>query len=251
MNIYLLLYVWMPFVVCAGSYTHKTQAPEPSVPNITVIALYDDVVLKMDGASKKNAIVHSDAVNMIVQDGVLTLRASRDANSLDYVVYYNTQDHFKHVKEIRIYDSASLEAKSTNAPYILRNESSESSKIDGYVPLIFLENKGQGSLSIDWVSSQDIDIRVHHGSVHLAGVAKRARYRIDNKATLDARHLRVDDMWALGQGRSISFLMPVHQSHCIVTGDAQLLLENKPYYYSTLVSGKGEIIYNNLFALSP
>ena len=251
MNRYLLLYVCMPFVVCAGSYTHKTQAPEPSVPNITVIALYDGVVLKMDGASKKNAIVHSDAVNMIVEDGVLTLRASSDNNSSDYVVYYNTQDHFKHVKEIRIYDNASLEAKSTNAPYILRNESSESSKIDGYVPLIFLENKGQGSLTIDWVSSQDMDARIYHGNVHLAGVAKRARYRIDNKATLDARHLRVDDMWALGQGQSISFLMPVRQSHCIVTGNAQLLLENKPYYYSTLVSGKGEIIYNNLFALSP
>ena len=243
---------FIPVFLLAGSY-HSKHAPSiPDVPDIHVIELWDDVKLHMQGKGK-HGIKVGDGVRMVIQDGLMKLTADYQSGSHhgERVVYYSRPDNFKNIQEIRLYGHAELKGQYVNAPFVLRNNSTGDIYINGYVPLQLLDQRGTGNVRIDWVNSDQLELSMHSGKVALAGIAEHIRYRGKNRALLDARNLRAKNLWAMGKGHSIAFFMPTQQSHTITEEDAQIVLMHKTLYSSTLTSGKGELIYGNMFTLLP
>jgi hypothetical protein len=160
-------------------------------------------------------------------------------------------DGFKNLKEISLSERSSLEGKNLKAPSVIRNNSTGDVIITGYVPLVLLEQSGLGTLKIDWVNSDVLDVQVKAGSASLAGVANTMRYTGSGTGVLGAEHLRVKNIWANATGSAVAYLMPLLESHAIASMQSQLVLMNQSPYFSTLSDGTGEITYNNFYALKP
>ena len=248
---------WMMLAVLplmyAGDYSQKVAPLEMSLsPEVSVIELYDNVTLTMNGQTTPE-LTNNPAVNIHIKGGVMSLRAARGKahRSSDRHVQWNVKNHFKHISEIRVFDRANLNAVHMKAPTILKHKSSGSVTIDGFIPLTLLEQKGSGSCALSFIDSKDADIMIHHGTANLSGVSKRLRYFAAKDAVVNAKALRVQVLWAHVKDDSVSFLMPIEQSHVVATDQAQIVLDNKTAYFSTLSAHAGQIVYNNLFALNP
>lgn len=243
----------MPFLVSAGSYRKAETKPEaPQLPRVSLIEIYDDVTLTMDG-NATSSISDNPAVTVTIIDGVMKLRVTegKEYRNASHHVRWYASDKFETVNEVRLFDRSNLYADYMNAPAVLRHHSRGDLVIKGYIPLVLFEQKGGGSSTLSFIDSANADIMIHNGTSNLSGVVERLRYFAEGNAMVDAKALRVGILWANGQGDSMSFLMPISQSHTVATGKAQVVLNNKTDYFSTLSSNQGEIIYNNLFSLQP
>lgn len=246
-----LVCCFLPFLLYAGSY-HKAEVHQDLGPSVSVIELYDDVVLVMDGSRSPKQTVNP-AVTAEISNHVIRFKATpgREHRGQDRTIYWHERGHFKQIQEIRVYDRATLRAESMHAPGTLRHEGSGRVSIAGVIPLQRLEQTGSGHTALRQVISDDLSMSVQGGELQIEGKTKRLRYRADKKATVDAKGLNANKLWAVGHGDSLSFLMPIEESHVLVGGRAQLVLERKPRYHSELYDQKGAVIYNNLFALNP
>lgn len=251
-RMYWIMLSILPLLVTAGSY-HKVGVVEtPRFPNPSVIEVYDDVILKLDGHAAPS-MSDNPAVTVNVENGVMSLRATpgKAHRVSDRTFRWSMKDHFTGVTEIRMYGRSNVFAKHMKSPSILRNNSSGQAVIDGYIPLVLFEQKGSGNTVLSFINAVDADVIVNAGTANLSGIAKRLRYVASAHAMVDAKALRVDLLWAHTKDSSVSFLMPIQQSHVIAGGESQLVLDNKTPYFSTLSSYHGEIVYNNLFSLHP
>lgn len=251
--LYLIVLTSLPLFAYAGSYakTVETKALSP-IAHVSVIELYDDITLSMDGNAAPSQI-HNPAVTVEVKNGVMSLRATKDKQyrHSERTLHLNAKDNFKHLSEIRLFNRSNLLASHMKAPAVLRHKSSGQVVVKGYVPLVLFEQTGRGTSNLSFIDSAEADIQIHQGTASLSGVVKRLRYFATGDAVVDAKALRADIMWVNAKGSSVSFLMPVVQSHTVASDKAQVLLTNKTPYFSTLSSRSGEILYNSMFALAP
>lgn len=215
-----------------------------SVDKTTMLVCSGDLRVVLDGKAKQQSrykVMHKGVV-VSEKPGVLYFKGKRNNKfHADVVV---AVDSMPALEELRVLDACAVNGDHLKMPKLrLLSRTKSDLKLYGEFGAYAIDQAGKNRVDLMWVDAKQLDVTVHDGTLHLAGLGEHARIRASGTAQLKLNHLRMDDLWLLATDNAFVDLYSARTLASFVSGKAKVAARKRPEMYSDVSKDSAILVF--------
>ena len=247
MRKYLSLTFLMMLSICAQAQVmvwDMMNFPE----NVETIVVKGNVNILMDGKSSRNVIKYKPKyVHVDIKDKVMTINSTGESSS-DVSIRLFAAKGLEDVNKMFINDSVNLTARGLIGPHEIEINTAGRVMLEGYLAAPKITQHGDANTEVLWLSGTSAAITVKNGYMKIAGNLKKSYISLSNGAHLDAKHLRIDNLWLSTKDQSNVSVYPARELHVTSLNESTVRSVYKPSNTSEYSDSTATVVFQSIFS---
>lgn len=220
------------------------QYPE----DVESIVINGNVSILMDGKSTRNVVKFKPKyVSVSIKDKVMTI-SSTSEQFADVSLRLFAAKGLENLKKMTINDNANLTARGLIGPHEIEINTSGRVMLEGYLSAPKITQTGDANTEVLWLSGTSASLDISSGYMKIAGNLKKSYMKTSGSGHLDAKHLRIDNLWLSTKGQSDVSVYPARELHVTSLDESTVRSVYKPGNTSQYSDSTATVLFQSIFS---
>lgn len=216
--------------------------------NVESVVISGNVNILMDGKSSRNIVKYKPKyVQVTIKDKVMTISSTAEG-SADVSIRLFAAKGLENVQKMTINDNVNLTARGLIGPHEIEINTSGRVMLEGYLSAPKITQNGDANTEVLWLSGTSAAITLNSGYMKIAGNLKKSYVSLANAAHLDAKHLRIDNLWLSTKDQADVSVYPSKELHVTSLDESTVRSVYKPSTTSQYSDSTATVVFQSIFS---